>query len=88
MEHRTRISRRSIVVGAAALGTAGAVPAQQAAAQAQTNTAARGTTRVPGTGRPTMRSIDFTDGSAALTPDRTVATACQFCNANCGCTWI
>ncbi|WSA41527.1 molybdopterin-dependent oxidoreductase [Streptomyces sp. NBC_01808] len=83
MEHRTRISRRSIVVGAAALGTAGAVPAQQAAAQAQTNTAARGTTRVPGTGRPTMRSIDFTDGSAALTPDRTVATACQFCNANC-----
>lgn len=27
--------------------------------------------------------FDFTDGSAALTPDRTVATACQFCNANC-----
>lgn len=83
MEHRTHISRRSIVVGTAALGTAAAVPAQQAAAQAQTSTATPGTTQVPGTGRPTTRSIDFTDGSAALTPDRTVATACQFCNANC-----
>ncbi|MBA0050869.1 oxidoreductase [Streptomyces sp. AJS327] len=26
---------------------------------------------------------DFTDQSAALTPDKTVTTACQFCNSNC-----
>lgn len=28
-------------------------------------------------------TTDFTEQSAALTPDRTVAGACQFCNSNC-----
>src|SRR4051794_31305164 len=29
-------------------------------------------------------SFDFTAGSAALTPDRVVRSACQFCNSLCG----
>ncbi|PZG42764.1 oxidoreductase [Spongiactinospora gelatinilytica] len=29
---------------------------------------------------------DFTRGSAALTPDKTVTSACQFCNSACGLT--
>lgn len=37
----------------------------------------------PGSPTRTAPAADFTDQSAALTPDRTVATACQFCNSNC-----
>ncbi|MCA8961723.1 MAG: hypothetical protein KDC38_14465, partial [Planctomycetes bacterium] len=32
------------------------------------------------------RSFDFTDHSAALEADRTVKSACQFCNSLCGLT--
>ncbi|MFF8481896.1 molybdopterin-containing oxidoreductase family protein [Streptomyces antibioticus] len=39
----------------------------------------------PGSALPTggIAGAPFTYQSAALTPDRTVATACQFCNSNC-----
>ncbi len=33
---------------------------------------------------PTPGSDDFSKASAALQPDATVKTACQFCNSNCG----
>lgn len=26
---------------------------------------------------------DFTEGSSTLTPNKTIATTCQFCNSNC-----
>ncbi|MER6914596.1 molybdopterin-dependent oxidoreductase [Streptomyces sp. NPDC000594] len=39
-----------------------------------------------GTGGPGAAGgeLNFTEGSAALEADRTVVTACQFCNSNCG----
>ncbi|MCZ7431121.1 molybdopterin-containing oxidoreductase family protein [Streptomyces sp. WMMC1477] len=81
----TRPSRRGVVAtaGGAALSTLAAGPA--AARERHTPEAASpradATAQAPGT--VPRGDFDFTDGSAALTPDRTVATACQFCNANC-----
>ncbi|AQZ63581.1 Anaerobic dehydrogenases, typically selenocysteine-containing [[Actinomadura] parvosata subsp. kistnae] len=67
-------SRRSVLRGAVLGGTgaiAGALPTLVPyAAQA-----------APATGDASMP--DFTEGSAALRPDRTVAGACQFCNCDC-----
>lgn len=71
------ISRRGFVrgsvVGSAGLGAPVLLPLVAANAAETGSLEAAGS--VPGT--------SFTDQSAALTPDRTVATACQFCNSNC-----
>ncbi|MGW3647547.1 molybdopterin-containing oxidoreductase family protein [Streptomyces sp. NPDC000878] len=71
------ISRRGFVrgsvVGSAGLGAPVLLPLVAASAAESAGPDAVGS--VPG--------ADFTDQSAALTPDRTVATACQFCNSNC-----
>ncbi|WP_199850538.1 molybdopterin-containing oxidoreductase family protein [Streptomyces sp. CMB-StM0423] len=69
---------RGSVVGGAGLGTPALLPVISAHA-ATDGTAAAGA----GTADSSLAGAAFTDQSAALTPDKTVATACQFCNSNC-----
>lgn len=69
---------RGSVVGGAGLGTPALLPVVSAHAATDGTAAADGAPA--GGGAP---GAAFTDQSAALTPDRTVATACQFCNSNC-----
>ncbi len=79
------VSRRGFVNGTVAGGVGMSLPVLGAAAPASAATSAvSAATPAPGAehGRSTP-DPDFTVRSAALTPDRTVATACQFCNANC-----
>ncbi|MEV6974456.1 molybdopterin-dependent oxidoreductase [Kitasatospora sp. NPDC093806] len=75
---RSDVSRRRFVqgtiVGGVGLG-APALGSSSASAEAATGAAEH-----PGEA---TAPFDFTTGSAALQPDRTVATACQFCNSNC-----
>ncbi|WP_033346017.1 molybdopterin-containing oxidoreductase family protein [Catenuloplanes japonicus] len=60
---------RGTVIGAASVG----VPAFSAAPASA----------APALAPPGTRLLEFADGSAALTPDRIVDSACQFCNSNC-----
>ncbi|MFF3000754.1 molybdopterin-dependent oxidoreductase [Streptomyces sp. NPDC057950] len=74
------VSRRHLVQGAALTSAALLVNAPPATAGATTAT---------GAGTPASeegRQLSFTDESAALHPDRTVTSACQFCNSNCALT--
>ncbi|WP_329553637.1 molybdopterin-containing oxidoreductase family protein [Streptomyces sp. NBC_00696] len=64
---------RGSVIGGAGIGAPLLLPV--VAAQAAESGSADSNGGAPGLG--------FTDHSAALSPDRTVATACQFCNSNC-----
>lgn len=64
---------RGSVIGGAGIGAPLLLP--MVAAQAAESGSADSNGGAPGLG--------FTDHSAALSPDRTVATACQFCNSNC-----
>ncbi|WP_306216109.1 molybdopterin-containing oxidoreductase family protein, partial [Actinoplanes sp. RD1] len=89
MQNNDGISRRGFVrgavVGAAALSapaltTAAATPTAAAAAAAGPLAAAPANPAGP---PPGTRLLEFVDGSAALTPDRIVDSACQFCNSNC-----
>jgi anaerobic selenocysteine-containing dehydrogenase len=89
------VSRRRFVQGAIA-GTAGAAIPGSADALLASPASAQTTRRPPG---PTgdsgsagdggsmaggcVRELNFTDGSAAMSPDTVITTACQFCNANC-----
>ncbi|MER7745572.1 molybdopterin-dependent oxidoreductase [Streptomyces bacillaris] len=73
----TPVSRRKLVQGAALTSAAlvvGAAPADAADGSTATAPAPTG----DGT-----ELLNFTEGSAAMEPDRTVTSACQFCNANC-----
>ncbi|MFF3409565.1 molybdopterin-dependent oxidoreductase [Streptomyces sp. NPDC002742] len=74
------VSRRHLVQGAALTSAALLVNAPPATADPADAT---------GAGTPTAergRQLSFTDESAALHPDRTVTSACQFCNSNCALT--
>ncbi|WP_326718851.1 molybdopterin-dependent oxidoreductase [Streptomyces sp. NBC_00243] len=78
MKHdQNGISRRGFVrgsvIGSAGIGAPVLLPLVAA------NAAESGSSDVTGS----VPGASFTDHSAALTPDRTVATACQFCNSNC-----
>lgn len=79
-DSRSGVSRRDLLRGAAA-GAAGAAVPGLVPASAQPVAASPAP---PGPGSeacPTMP--DFAADSAALSPDRSVATACQFCNCDC-----
>ncbi|HEY0698295.1 MAG TPA: molybdopterin-dependent oxidoreductase, partial [Micromonospora sp.] len=84
------LSRRTVLAGAggAALPTLLPYDAQPAEAVPATVPAARlaggrGRATPPAGPEPASDVVDFTRGSAALEPDRVVASACQFCNSNC-----
>lgn len=80
----SEVSRRGFVIGGTVLTTSVALPTAQAVEA--TGPTAGPVAETPSTVPPsqgTASRLDFTKGSAALTPDRTVASACQFCNANC-----
>lgn len=68
---------RGSVVGGAGLGTPVLLPVVSARAADASGSPGEPSGTGGGFG------ADFTDQSAALTPDKTVATACQFCNSNC-----
>lgn len=68
---------RGSVVGGACLGTPVLLPVVSARAADASGSPGEPSGTGGGSG------ADFTDQSAALTPDKTVATACQFCNSNC-----
>ncbi|EWM19015.1 molybdopterin-dependent oxidoreductase [Kutzneria sp. 744] len=70
------MSRRGFVQGAG-LTSAAMLVGQPGVAQADSLPAADSATAPPG------GELNFTADSAALQPDTTIATACQFCNANC-----
>lgn len=82
--HEQGIPRRGFVRGAIVGGTGIGTSAFAATAPASAHTAggrdspAQGEVPSAPPGGP-----DLTEQSAALRPDRTVTTACQFCNANC-----
>ncbi|TWD12865.1 anaerobic selenocysteine-containing dehydrogenase [Streptomyces sp. T12] len=68
---------RGSVIGGAGVGAPVLLPLVSAHAAAESG-ATNGTS-----GPASHTATDFTDQSAALAPDKTVATACQFCNSNC-----
>ncbi|WP_164540626.1 molybdopterin-containing oxidoreductase family protein [Streptomyces abyssomicinicus] len=82
---RNSITRRNLVQGAAL--TSAAMMVGTPAAVARDGSAAAGP---PGGGAGTEGEggglLNFDEGSAALQPDRTVRSACQFCNSNCSLT--
>lgn len=85
-------SRRSLIGGFGAAAAAGSILPSIIPFDAQADTFRKaagttdGTTPIPG-GVPADDLagpvLDFTAGSAALSPDSVVHSACQFCNANC-----
>ncbi|MEV7010240.1 molybdopterin-dependent oxidoreductase [Streptosporangium sp. NPDC051022] len=85
--HPAQPSRRSLLGGAlwggAGLAT-GALPASLPTLLPRPAHAAASFTPEDDAGGPT--SPDFSRGSAALTPDKTVTSACQFCNCDCSLT--
>ena len=68
------MSRRGFVQGAT-LTSAAMLVGQPGVAQADSLSAQDSTAAAPG------GELNFTTDSAALQPDKTIATACQFCNA-------
>ncbi|MER5484310.1 molybdopterin-dependent oxidoreductase [Streptomyces sp. NPDC002812] len=72
-----QVSRRNLVQGAVLTSAALAVNIPSAAAaDGSASSTVRNTV---GEGR----LLNYTEGSAAMQPDRTVTSACQFCNSNC-----
>ncbi|UED87553.1 molybdopterin-containing oxidoreductase family protein [Streptomyces profundus] len=78
------VSRRGLMRTGAGLGVPALLPVIHPS-QASAGTPAAGSGAGTGAARLDGSELaEFTEGSAALTPDRTARTACQFCNANCG----
>ncbi|MFE1381403.1 molybdopterin-dependent oxidoreductase [Streptomyces sp. NPDC058740] len=79
MSHSSKpVSRRNVVQGAVLTSAALMVNVPTASAAGGDPASVASPTTV-GEGGP----LNFTEGSAALHPDRTVKSACQFCNSNC-----
>ncbi|MER7047161.1 molybdopterin-containing oxidoreductase family protein [Streptomyces jumonjinensis] len=76
------VSRRgaiqSTLAGGIGISLPSPAPRPPSTAEAPGMSPSSGVSQAAGCGRP-----DFTERSAALTPDRTAAGACQFCNCNC-----